>query len=211
MNHVMFDIDGTLIESYDFDSECFTEAVKEVTGYEIDTNWSRYKHVTDTGILNQFFKETNIENTEIAHESIKSVFLSKIKTRIAKKPISEIVGASAFIASLKELENVSISLATGGWYESAILKLESAGIDISNIPIASANDHHSRIEIMKIAEKRAVKETRLSFTYFGDGSWDLKACKELGVNFVLVGDKLEHNQSIMNFKKQNEAFAYIGL
>ncbi len=158
----MFDIDGTLIESHDFDSECFTEAVKEVTGYEIDTDWSRYKHVTDTGILNQFFKEMNIENTEIAHESIKGVFLSKIQTRIAKKPISEIVGASAFIASLKGLENVAISFATGGWYESAILKLESAGIDISNIPIASANDHHSRIEIMKIAEKRAVKETCLS-------------------------------------------------
>ena len=207
----MFDIDGTIIESYDLDSECFTEAIKEVTGYEIDTNWSRYKHVTDTGILNQFFKETKIENTEIAHESIKSVFLSKIQTRIAKKPISEIAGASAFISSLKELENVAISFATGGWYESAILKLESAGIDISNIPIASANDHHSRIEIMKISEKRAVKETRLSFTYFGDGSWDLKACKELGVNFVLVGDKLEHSQSIMNFKKQNEALVYIGL
>ncbi len=207
----MFDIDGTLIESYDFDSECFTEAVKDVTGYEIDTNWSRYKHVTDTGILNQFFNEMNIENTKIAHESIKSVFLSKIQTRIAKKPISEIFGASAFISSLKELENVTISFATGGWYESAILKLESAGIDISDISIASANDHHSRIEIMKIAEKRAVKEACLAFTYFGDGSWDLKACKELGVNFVLVGDKIEHNQSIMNFKKQNEAFSFIGL
>ena len=207
----MFDIDGTLIESYDFDTECFVEAVKQVTGYEIDTNWSRYKHVTDTGILNQFFKETNIENTELAHESIKRVFLSKLQSRITTKPISEIPGASAFISSLKELESVAISFATGGWYESAILKLESAGIDISNLPIASANDHHSRTEIMKIAEKRAVNETRLSFTYFGDGSWDLKACKELGVNFVLVGNKLKHNQSIKNFKKQNEAFEYIGL
>jgi beta-phosphoglucomutase-like phosphatase (HAD superfamily) len=34
----MFDIDGTLIESADFDSECFTEAVKEVTGFDIDTD-----------------------------------------------------------------------------------------------------------------------------------------------------------------------------
>jgi hypothetical protein len=43
---------------------------------------------------------------------------------------------------------------------------------------------------MKIAEQRAIKESRLSFTYFGDGSWDLKACKELDVDFVLVSDKL---------------------
>lgn len=211
MIHVMFDIDGTLIESYDFDTECFVEAVKQVTGYEIDTNWSRYKHVTDSGILNQFFKEKHIENTESALESIKHVFLSEIQTRIAKKPINEILGAAAFIASLKKKENVAISLATGGWYESAILKLESAGIDVSSIPISSANDHYSRIEIMKIAEKRAVKSCGLGFTYFGDGSWDLEACKELGVNFVLVGDKLKHEQSILNFKKQNKVFDYIGL
>ena len=56
--------------------------------------------------------------------------------------------------------HVAISFATGGWYESAILKLESAGIKISNIPIASANDHHSRIEIMKIAEKTTKKSRK---------------------------------------------------
>jgi beta-phosphoglucomutase-like phosphatase (HAD superfamily) len=207
----MFDIDGTLIESYDFDSECFTEAVKEVTGLEIDTDWARYKHVTDTGILNEFFNENNIENTNEVTENIKCAFLAKIQNRIDEESINEINGASEFITKLKELDDVVISFATGGWLESAVLKLESAGIDISGIPIASSNDHHSRIEIMKIAEQRAIKESRLSFTYFGDGSWDLKACKELGVNFVLVGDKLEHNQSIKSFEQTSKAFAYIGL
>ena len=207
----MFDIDGTLIESYDFDSECFTEAVKEVTGLEINTDWACYKHVTDTGILNEFFNENNIENTNEITKSIKCTFLAKIQTRIDKAPIREIKGASKFIAKLKELDGIVISFATGGWLESAVLKLESAGIDISGVPIASSNDHYSRIEIMKIAEQRAVNESRLSFTYFGDGSWDLKACKELGVNFVLVGNKLEHNQSINSFAQTSEAFAYIGL
>lgn len=211
MHHIMFDIDGTLIESYDFDSECLSEAVQEVTGYDIDTNWARYKHVTDAGILREFFEENSIDNKEIIAGKIKSAFIEKIQARIEKQSISEISGASKFIDKLKALDNVIISFATGGWYESAIIKLQSAGIDISNIPIASSNDHHSRIEIMKIAEKRAIKRSDLAFTYFGDGSWDLKACKELGVNFVLVGDKLEHNQSIMNFKKQKEAFVYIGL
>lgn len=207
----MFDIDGTLIESYDFDSECFIEAVKEVTGYDIDTDWGRYKHVTDAGILREFFEENSFDNEDIVTENIKSAFLEKIQGRLERQSISEISGASNFIEKLKTLDNVIISFATGGWYESAILKLQSAGIDISNIPIASSNDHYSRIEIMKIAEKRAAKGATLSFTYFGDGSWDLKACKELGVNFVLVGDRLEHNQSIIDFKKQRVAFSYIGL
>ncbi|KZN53017.1 HAD hydrolase-like protein [Pseudoalteromonas luteoviolacea] len=179
--------------------------------FDIDTNWSRYEHVTDSGILNQFFKEEHIESRERISEHIKRAFLSIIQTRIENNPVFEIPGARQFISNLKEMDDVVISLATGGWYESAILKLESAGIDTSNIPIASANDHYSRIEIMKIAEKRAVREEKVSFTYFGDGCWDLKACKELGVNFVLVGNKLEHNQSIMNFKKPREILKYIGL
>ena len=211
LNHVMFDIDGTLIESYDFDSECFTEAVRDVTGYAINSDWSRYKHVTDSGILNQFFEEKCIENTHQVAEQIKKMFLVKIRARLDKEPINEVSGASKFISQLKQLDNVIISLATGGWLESAILKLESAGIDISGIPIASSNDHHSRIEIMKIAALRATNSSRLSFTYFGDGSWDLKACKALGVNFVLVGDKVEHSQSITSYKQMEKAQAFIGL
>ena len=148
MLHAMFDIDGTLIESYDFDSECFSEAIKEVTGLEIDTDWARYKHVTDTGILNEFFNENSIENTNEVTESIKCKFLAKIQARIDKAPIIAIKGASKLIANLKELDDVVISFATGGWLESAVLKVESAGIDISGIPIASSNDHYSRIEIL---------------------------------------------------------------
>jgi phosphoglycolate phosphatase-like HAD superfamily hydrolase len=207
----MFDIDGTLIESADFDSECFTEAVKEVTGFDIDTDWSRYEHVTDAGILNEFFLEKDIQNTNIVAKNVKTVFLSKIQTRIEQESIHEITGASAFIATLKRLDGVVISFATGGWYESAVLKLNSAGIDVSAIPIASSNDHYSRIEIMKIAEKRATKKVKFAFTYFGDGSWDLNACKELGVIFVLVGDKIEHAQSIKSFEDKNVALEYIGL
>jgi phosphoglycolate phosphatase-like HAD superfamily hydrolase len=211
MYHVMFDIDGTLVESYDFDAECFSEAVKEVTGIDIDTNWSRYKNVTDSGILNEFFEENQIIDTTTVSADIKKIFLIKIEERIAIETIKEISGASAFLSKLQTFDNVVISFATGGWYESAVLKLESAGIDYSGIPIASSNDHHSRIEIMKIAEKLVIGDGNVPFTYFGDGSWDLKACEELGVNFVLVGSKLKHNQTIKDFIVQSEAFTYIGL
>ncbi len=37
MHHVMFDIDGTLVESYEFDTDCFTSAIQEVLGININT------------------------------------------------------------------------------------------------------------------------------------------------------------------------------
>jgi len=53
LKHVMFDIDGTLVESYDVDSKLFVESVYEVTGLSIDANWGRYRNVTDSGILQE--------------------------------------------------------------------------------------------------------------------------------------------------------------
>lgn len=53
MNLVMFDIDGTLVESYDFDASCFVQAVQNVLDICIDTDWSKYVHVTDSGILDE--------------------------------------------------------------------------------------------------------------------------------------------------------------
>ena len=39
MKHVMFDVDGTLIQSYGFDETCFVAAVKEVTGVDLVSDW----------------------------------------------------------------------------------------------------------------------------------------------------------------------------
>ena len=47
MNHVMFDIDGTLLQSYEFDEQCYLAAIKEVTGIDLLGNWESYPHITD--------------------------------------------------------------------------------------------------------------------------------------------------------------------
>ena len=56
MHHVMFDIDGTLVRSYDLDSICYIDAVREVTGICVDPDWSKYRHVTDAGILEEIIE-----------------------------------------------------------------------------------------------------------------------------------------------------------
>ncbi|MCP4492893.1 MAG: HAD family hydrolase [Gammaproteobacteria bacterium] len=213
MHHVMFDIDGTLVESYEFDADCFTSAVQEVLGINIDEEWSNYKHVTDAGILNEVIElnSLNLQKDEI-FDNIKKIFFRKITAYIQQNPVKEIPGASSFISKLIDMDNIVVSFATGGWYESAMLKLISAGFDINNIPIGSSDDHFRRTKIMKIAEARVNNGNIINpVTYFGDGVWDKAACKELGYNFVLVGDKFEHTKNINNFNSADEAFVHIGL
>jgi beta-phosphoglucomutase-like phosphatase (HAD superfamily) len=54
MRLVIFDIDGTLTETAKTDEECFARSLAEVCGFgDVETDWSRYKHTTDSGIFHE--------------------------------------------------------------------------------------------------------------------------------------------------------------
>ena len=208
----MLDIDGTLVESFEFDEDCYLDAVHKVLGQKIDSDWSKYEHVTDTGLLYKHIELNGLCNQKIEiHTEVKSVFTNNIRKHINQSPVQAVSGALTFVKRLKQMPNVSLSIATGGWAETAQMKLNSAGFDISGIPMASSNDHYSRKEIMKIALVKSKVSDIEKVTYFGDAEWDKRACKELNFNFVLVGNRFQHNQSISNFKLFEQACNYIGL
>jgi len=211
LHHVMFDIDGTLVRSYDLDSICYIDAVREVTGICVDPDWSKYRHVTDAGILEEIIEVNGLSYRKKIDEKVKAVFIKKLEKSISKQPVQEIPGAASFLARLNAMSEVTVSLATGGWCETAALKLISAGIDCSVFPMASANDSSSRTEIMKIAVSRVANTKNWPCTYFGDGIWDKRACEELGFNFVLVGNRFEHKSNISNFVSVDEAMSFIPL
>lgn len=199
MNHVMFDVDGTLVESYDFDEQCFIAAVTEVIGEPINNNWSQYPHVTDSGLLNTILQKHDLlNNKSIITNKIKTLFIEKLKNYLNHQRVKPVKGALELVKYLVKNKDYQISIATGGWQESAILKLESAGFDISMIPFASADDHYDRSEIMRIAGSRANSPINSQLRYFSDAQWDQDTCKKLGVKFILVGNRIQHPQQIEN-------------
>jgi len=212
VHHLMFDIDGTLVKSDDFDEECFIAAVSEVLGHDIDSNWNSYKHVSDTGILNEHLKRRGItSNHEEIHSAVKKSFIVKVQEYLNDNPAQEVPGASEFIKRLKNQDSISISIATGGWLETAILKLESAGIDVSGVPIASSDDHYSRTEIMKLAKEKAHISSDQAITYFGDAEWDQKASHELGFNFILVGNRISYKHAVNDLKNIDQILSKVGI
>src|SRR5207253_1251224 len=65
-----------------------------------------------------------------------------------------------------------LSLATGGWRDSARLKMASAGMCFDDHPAASADDALDRESIMRISMQRAAERYGESFSctvYVGDG------------------------------------------
>jgi beta-phosphoglucomutase-like phosphatase (HAD superfamily) len=58
MKLAIFDIDGTLTETNEVDDECFVKAFAashQIT--EIETDWTKYTHVTDSGLVSEIFRQ----------------------------------------------------------------------------------------------------------------------------------------------------------
>ena len=212
MHLVMFDIHGTLVESFDFDDECFVKAIEDVLDIKVDSDWSKYTNVSDPGILDEIIEVNNVSvDRDFVHSSVKSKLRDYIADYLDQYGLKQIEGTAEFLSYLKGRPDVKVCLATGGWQEIAHLKLDTAGIDRSGMVLATSSDHYKRIEIMKIAEKRAGNHHFVTKTYFGDRAWDKKASKTLGYNFVLVGSRIQHDKRIDNYTDIKEVLALVGI
>jgi len=196
MYATIFDIDGTLLESAAVDDALYRSAVNTVLGsVRLRPSLHAYDYVTDTGILSQILEDNGIPVTAEVMEDVRSHFVELMKEHIdTHGPFVEIPGASRMLRGLTESSLHAVAIATGGWRESAELKLQSAGIDYSNIPLATANDHRERTGIMQVALSQLGSGLK-SVTYYGDGPWDQDACATLGWRFVSVGPELRGIES----------------
>ncbi|MDE0243760.1 MAG: haloacid dehalogenase-like hydrolase [Gammaproteobacteria bacterium] len=215
MHLILFDIDGTLVDSDEFDAELYVRAVREVLGMEIGDDWSAYRNVTDGGILDEIMDNAGPKaGRRRIHSEVKAVFAGLVSGYLDEREgrLPEIEGAGAFLAELESLPEVSMALATGGWEETARMKLCAAGLDRYSIPLASGSDAFTRTKIMQIAEKRALGgQTASRRTYFGDGIWDKQASEELGYEFIAIGDKVRHHARYPNFREKAVILRTLGL
>jgi phosphoglycolate phosphatase-like HAD superfamily hydrolase len=89
------------------------------------------------------------------------------------------------------MDSVCISVATGSWQDSALLKLTAAGISLDNIPIASSDDAHERESIMTLSYQLGITIAGCtefqSVLYVGDHHWDYVNSKKLGYKFLGIG------------------------
>ena len=78
-------------------------------------------------------------------------------------------------------------IATGGWEISAKFKLEHIGIDMEGIGFSNSDHYKSKekITLNTINQlARIINEPIERIIYFGDGEWDYKTCKNLGIEFI---------------------------
>jgi len=200
MNLIVFDIDDTLTKSEYQHQLAYVNTMKEFGITEINKNWSEYKHHTDSYILKKNYENNLTDKFEFS-------FITDFECRMTEiilslKNVSEIKGARNFIEYLTNKTDYAISFATGSLLKPAFVKLNQAGINHNEELVVGANEIYEREGIVKEAIERAKRFHKVksfeNIISIGDGIWDLKTAKNLGIHFIGIGMK-----NYTDFKAEN--------
>lgn len=187
---VVFDIDGTLTRTVDVDTEAFAAAFRSTFGADLPSlDWASYKHATESGVA---MEAANLvlgrAPTPAELSAMQDEFVGILREAMAGIPSAELEmpGAGSLIEHLVDGGH-HVALATGCWRRSAEAKLQAAGLQLADHPMATADDAVARTEIMRIAAGRAGHAPEARHAYVGDGLWDMRAAAALGWDFIGVG------------------------
>jgi phosphoglycolate phosphatase-like HAD superfamily hydrolase len=195
MKLAVFDLDGTLTRTFQVDGACYVQAFADSLGiHAVNSEWSTYEHVTDSGVMSEIFATTFGRCPDAAEvSSFIECFVGLLNEcyRINPERFGEIPGAASLVTRLGEGSEWGVAIATGSWERSARFKIKVAGIPADGVPAAFAEDGPSREAIVRTAVLRASAHYGQPefdrVVSVGDGVWDIHTACRLGLAFVGVG------------------------
>jgi phosphoglycolate phosphatase-like HAD superfamily hydrolase len=183
----MFDVDGTLCDTFEVDDRVFCEVATGLLGISVaESSWRGAPQVTDAGIVDWLWRKYRNRSP---HPSEVQMFRAEFETALAAElersrvQFEEIRGAARLLSHLERL-CWPFAFATGGWAPTARLKLLAAHLPTSPL-LASSDDSLDRAVIFSLARARASAQDRPT-VLIGDGAWDVAVARALGWSFVGV-------------------------
>ena len=192
----VFDVDGTLTRTYDDDAGAFTGALRQAFGFDhVSDDWAGYRHVTDSGILDELIRTRLGRAATPADQSAAEASYVKLYNAIvAERGVRAVPGAPALVRRLQAEGDWAVAAATGAWRTTAELRLRVAEIPIDPACIATASERLARRDIVELAIARAAAHWDLApegqdfrrIVLLGDGLWDVKTARALDLPFIGV-------------------------
>ncbi len=186
---VLFDIDGTLLETGGAGREAFIRGLARVTGVRDELEYVSFAGNTDRNVLDQVMR---MRGFQLGKEDTRRVFEEiavELKGLLRERPACEVAGAGRFVARLAE-EGAAMGLVTGNIRECAFLKLGSVGLDSYFRFGGYGDDHAERAKIARLAlaeAREAGIEVEEGFICLvGDTPFDVAAGLAVGVPVIGV-------------------------
>lgn len=213
-NLIVFDIDGTLTDSVAIHQNAFVETLVEIGVKNLNSDFKSFKHHTDSFIAKEIYEN---DTDEIFSDLIRTKFEKGLTERINTSSIEEIKGASRLIDHLKHNTNYTVCYATGSLLRPAKFKLDSIGVHYDEKLLVASDNIYSREDIVSAAIRKARGHYGIEkfdrIISVGDGLWDLLTAKNLGLEFIGVGESnkkaLEQNGANIILKDLTELRPYL--
>lgn len=195
MRLVLFDIDGTLLNSEGLGRASMQRALAEVFGSSGNPSY-RYDGKTDKQIVRDVMRLEghSDEHIDSRMETLILLYLEGLRTgaKSGKFNVRPLEGVVELLDALEAREDVVLGLLTGNVEPGARVKLTAAGINPDRFRVnAFGSDHEHRPQLPAIAQKRASEILGLDIAgerviVIGDTPADIECGRSLGARAVGV-------------------------
>ena len=195
MRLVLFDIDGTLLNSSGMGRVSMQAALAEVFGSAGNSSY-RYDGKTDKQIVRDVMR---LEGHSDAHidarmENLITLYLEGLRAgaKSGKFNVRPLAGVVEILDALEARDDVVLGLLTGNIEPGARIKLRAAGINPDRFRVnAFGSDHEHRPELPAIAQRRASETLGLAIAgerlvVIGDTPADIECGRSLGARAIGV-------------------------
>jgi phosphoglycolate phosphatase-like HAD superfamily hydrolase len=200
-NLLVFDIDGTLLDSENIHQTGFVNALQAIGVAHVNTDWESYEHLTDS-----FIAKVNYERAmnRAFSKQLLLDFEAEFLKEINDAKVTEILGANTFLQEIITHTNYAVCFATGSMLMPARLKLNRARITYDQALLEASNNYFTREDIVKSAIVKAKNYFNVHqfqrIISIGDGVWDVKTAHNLGVEFIGIGADNKEKLKIVGAK-----------
>jgi len=190
---VLFDIDGTILQSNGAGRRAMLVALREVFGSPGPED-HRYDGKTDPQIVREVMR---LEGHHDAHidermDALMSLYLSRLEHELEHVDTRVHPGIFELLEALEGRRDTILGLLTGNLREGAYAKLRAAGIDPDRFRVgAFGSDHELRPELPALAQRRARAELGVNvqgedLVVIGDTPADIECGRSIGVRAIGV-------------------------
>ncbi len=188
---LLFDIDGTLIDSGGAGIQSLRDVLQQQFGITDDLHGVEIAGRTDTGIVHQILRRQEIAVNEQTTTAFLDLYVEFLARELPQRHGTILPGVRELLLRLRERPQNVLGLLTGNLERGAKLKLSHYGIwDFFEFG-AFADDHHDRNELGPFAQRRARERHAIDFAaaeidVIGDTPHDIACGKAIGARTIAV-------------------------
>jgi phosphoglycolate phosphatase-like HAD superfamily hydrolase len=184
LNLAVFDIDGTLTDSFGFDAHYYAALSQRLGVVDPQRTLESWTHVTDEAIVGEFFELHGCRASREDIDWVKAEYQTALERNLHRVP--QIPGASEFLLHLRGLPDWHVIVGTRNWGFAGEMKLDAGGIERAGITVVGCDERPERTAVVEHALRLALEQTDAveRVVYIGDRHYDVTAARALGWNFV---------------------------